>query len=164
MPRRSDKKANMKIVLAAAVGMAAAIVGVMWMLATPDSAQQSYARELQEISDMSKAVTQSYEDAISKWRNGEIGKDEMLAASDANLKQLSMLLTKLKEMEPSARFKEGHELTVTSLEYELQSNEHMRSYIETGDESEYEESTKLFQLAFDYEAKAFQAFAKANGT
>ncbi|MFQ5941389.1 MAG: hypothetical protein ACE5KA_06810 [Nitrososphaerales archaeon] len=86
----------------------------------------------------------------------------MLQITDNNLEQLYSLLSRLKALEPSEKFKEGHEMSVLSLEYELQSNKHMRKYVETGDQMEYEKSSELLQLAFNYESRAFAAFARTD--
>jgi len=162
VPRRSDVRSNQKLMIALMVGAIAVAVGVSAVLASQPSNQETYITELQEISDQSKAVTQSYDDAISEWQNGQVEDSEMTRITERNLGQLELLLSRLKALEPPGRFADGHELIIRSLEYEMQSNEHMLKYIETRDQAEYEKSSELFQLAFDYEAKAFEAFAKAN--
>jgi hypothetical protein len=163
MPSRRDaSRSNQKLVIVAVVGVIAAAIGINAIFVTQASSSDRYVIQLQEISDQSRVVTQNYENSIGKWKDGLIGNAEMLQITDNNLEQLQSLLSRLKALEPPEKFREGHEMSVLSLEYELQSNKHMRSYVETGDQAEYEKSTELFQLAFNYESEAFAAFAKAN--
>ncbi len=162
MPRRSDVRSNQKLMIALMVGAIAVAVGVSAVLASQPSSQETYIAELQEILDQSEAVTKSYEGAIMEWKHDQVDDTEMIRITERNLEQLGSTLARLRALEPPDRFAEGHQLITLSLEYELQSNEHMLKYFETGDPAEYEKSSELFQLAFDYEAKAFEALSKAN--
>jgi hypothetical protein len=162
MPRRTKTGSQRILVVSIAVGIVAAVVGVNAILASQQSSTEDYVRQLQKISDQSMALTSSYEDSIGKWKNGLIDDEEMLGITDSNLQQLESLASKLKSLEPPEKFREGHEMGILSLQYELESNRHLRNYIVTGDEEEYKKSNELFQLAFDYESKAFEAFSKAN--
>jgi hypothetical protein len=150
------------LVIVIAVGIIALVLGINALLVTQASSSDRYIMELQEISDQSRATTQNYEDSVGKWKNGMITDTEMLTITDNDLAQLQSLLSRLKSLEPPEKFKEGHELSILSLEYELQSNKHMRNYVETGDQAEYEKSLELLQLAFNYESRAFAAFSKNN--
>lgn len=162
MPKRRAKPRSQRLLIAIALGIVAVAIGINAFFIAQTSASDRYIIELQEISDQSGAITQTYEDAIGRWQNGKIDNNEMLQITDDNLDQLQSLLSRLKSLDPPDKLKEGHELSVLSLEYELQSNKHMRNYIETGDESEFEKSSELLQLAISYESKAFASFAKAN--
>lgn len=166
MPKRrtTTTRSNTKIVIAIAVGIVGGVIGINAVLLAQVTGTERYLRNLQEISDQSQVITQNYEDSIAKWNEGLIDDEEILQITDENLGQLEALLSRLKLLDPPEQFREGHDMSVLSLEYELQSNRHMRNYIETGDEQEYERSSELLQLAFNYESKAFEAFAKSRNT
>ncbi len=162
MPKRNISSSNQKLVIVVAAGVIAVIIAVNAIFITQPSSNEHYVIQLQEISDQSMTITQNYESSIGKWEDGLIDNSEMLQITDNNLEQLQSLLSRLKALEPPEKFREGHEMNILSLEYELQSNKHMRNYVETGDQAEYEKSIELFQLAFNYESEAFAAFSKAN--
>lgn len=162
MSRKRSSSSKQTKFIAIVVGIAAAVIGINAFFITQPSSSERYVIELQEISDQSRVVTQSYEESIRRWQDGTIDDAEMLQITDDNLAQLQLLLSRLKSLEPPDRLKEGHDLSVLSLEYELQSNKHMRNFIETGDENEFEKSSELLQLAISYESRALAAFAEAN--
>lgn len=160
--REKNPRSQQKLVLVIAGGIVAAVLGISAVLMMQESTSEHYIKQLQEISDQSRTITQNYEDSITKWKDGSIDNAQLLQTTDKNLEQLQLQMSRMKALEPPEKFKEGHEMSILSLEYELQSNEHMRKYVETGDQAEYEKSSKLFQLAFDYEAKAFEALGNTN--
>lgn len=160
--REKNPRSQQKLVLVIAGGIVAAVLGISAVLMMQESTSEHYIKQLQEISDQSRTITQNYEDSITKWKDGSIDNAQMLQITDKNLEQLQLQMSRMKALEPPEKFKEGHEISILSLEYELQSNEHMRKYVETGDQEEYKKSSELFQLAFDYESKAFEALGNTN--
>jgi hypothetical protein len=163
MPRRREKpQSQWKLIAGISAGIIAAVLGLSAFLASQPTASESYIMELQNVSEQSRIITEKYEDSIGRWQNGTISDIEMLRITDSNLAQLEAMISRMKVLEPPEKFKEGHELSILSLEYELNSNKHLRAYVETDDDLEFERSTELLQLAFDYESKAFAAFAGAN--
>ncbi|MEM2760019.1 MAG: hypothetical protein QXU32_10740 [Nitrososphaerales archaeon] len=162
MPRRRNPRSQRIMAVSIAAGIIGAVLGINAVLVPQKSDSEKYVLLLQEVSDQSMTLTQNYESAIGKWRAGLIDNAEMLRITDSNLEEIKSLISRLKAVEPPERFKEGHEMSILSLDYELQSNTHMRKYIETGNQYEYDKSTELLQLAFDYESKAFQAFSEAS--
>lgn len=163
MPKKREKRdSKFKLVIFVAVGIVAAVVGLNAVLISQAPDTSSYVAQLHEISDESRFVTQIYEDAIGQWKEGAISDEHMITATDENLNQLENLLLRLRALDPPDRYQEAHDMLILSLEYEHESNEHMRSYVQTRNEAEFEKSTELLQLAFNYESEAFAAFAAAN--
>lgn len=162
MPRtRRDPKSQRILVVTVCVGIVAAVLGISFVLMTQTTNGENYIRTIQSVSDESRALTQPYEDSIAKWQNWQISKEEILQITDRHLENLDRLLTKLKSQEPPEKFHTAHELSILSLGHELQSDQHMRNYIETGKEEERKMSATLLQRAFDYETQAFEEFSRA---
>ena len=162
MPRtRRDPKSQQILVVIVGVVIIAVVVGVSFILMTQATNSENYIKTIQSVSEQSRAFTQTYEDYIAKWEDDQISNEEMLQITDSHLENLNGLLTKLKSMEPPEKFRIAHELSVLSLSHELQSDRHMRNYIETGNSDEYEISVELLQKAFDYETQAFAEFSRA---
>ena len=163
MPRRRDNThSHQKLIIVIAAGIVVLIMGINGIHLAQKSSNDTYILELNEISNQSRLTTKNYENSIGEWKSDVMGDIEMLRITDNNIEQLQSLLSQLKSLEPPEKFKDGHEMNILSLKYELQSNKHMRVYVETHDQAEYEKSSELFQLAFDYETKAFALFIKAN--
>jgi len=162
MPRtRRDPKSQQILVVIVGVVIIAVVVGVSFIFMTQATNSENYIKTIQSVSEQSRAFTQTYEDSIAKWEDDQISMEEMLQITDSHLENLDGLLTKLKSMEPPEKFRAAHELSVLSLSHELQSDRHMRNYIETGNIDEYEISVELLQKAFDYETQAFEEFSRA---
>jgi hypothetical protein len=163
MPRtRRDPKSQRILVVTVFVGIVATVLGVSFMLMTQATNRENYVITIQNVSDEARVLTRTYEDSIAKWENGLTSKEQILQITDSHLENLNRLLTKLKSLEPPEKFLDAHELSILSLDHELQSDQHMRSYIETGKEEEREMSATLLQKAFDYEAEAFEEFSRAS--
>ena len=163
VPRtRRDPKSQRILVVTVFVGIVAAVLGASFMFMTQATNRENYVRTIQNVSDEARVLTQTYEDSIAKWQNSQTSKEQILQITDNHLENLNRLLTKLKSLEPPEKFRAAHELSILSLDHELQSDQHMRNYIETGKEEEREMSATLLQKAFDYEAKAFEEFSRAS--
>ena len=163
MPRtRKDAKSNRFLVIIIGGAIIAATIGISFMLVTQATNSDNYVRTIQSISDQSRALTHTYENSFAKWRAGEIGTEEMLRVTDIQLENLEGLVTKLKNTEPPEKFRLAHELSILSLNQELQSDMHIRNYIETGNDDEYQRSEELLQKALDYETQAFEEFSRAS--
>lgn len=158
---RKDPKSKQFLVIVIGGAIIATVVGISFVLMTQATDSENYVRSVQSISDQSRAFTQTYENSISEWHDGEISREEMLQITDNQLENLDGLLAKLRGMEPPEKFRLAHELSILSLSHELQSDRHMRNYIETGNNDEYDRSVEFLQKAFDYETQAFEEFSRA---
>jgi hypothetical protein len=162
MPRtKKDPKSQQILVAAIGGGIIAVVLGISFVLMIQATNSENYIKTIQSVYDQSRIFTQTYEDSIANWQNGQMTKEEMLRITDRQLEKLDGLLTKLKSMEPPDKFRAAHELGILSLSHELQSDKHMRNYIETGNDDEYQMSVELLQKAFDYEREAFDEFSRA---
>ena len=111
MPRtKKDTKSQQRVVIIIGVGIIAAVIGVSFVLMTQATSNENYIKTIQSISDQSRIVTQSYEDSIAKWQDGQISKEEMLEISERQLEKLDTLLATLNSMEPPEKFRVAHEL------------------------------------------------------
>ncbi len=162
MPRtRKDPKSQQFQVIVIGGAIIATVVGISFVLMTQATNNESYIKSIQTISDQSRASTQAYENSINEWYDGKITREEMLQITDNQLENLNALLTRLRDIEPPEKFQFAHELSILSLSHELQSDRHMRNYIETGNDDERDRSVEFFQKAFDYETQAFEEFSRA---
>ena len=158
---RKDPKSKQFLVIVIGGAIIATVVGVSFVMMTQATNSENYIKSIQIISDQSRAFTQTYENSINEWYDGEISREEMLQITDNHLGNLNGLLSKLRGMEPPEKFQLAHELSILSLSHELQSDRHMRNYIETGNDDEYDSSVEFLQQAFDYETQAFEEFSRA---
>ncbi len=158
---RKDPKSKQFLVTVIAGAIIATVVGISYVLMTQATDKENYVRLIQIISDRSREFTQAYENSITEWNDGEISREEMLQITDNHLEHLNGLLAELRSMEPPEKFRLAHELSILSLNHELQSDMHMRNYIETGNDDEYDRSVEFLQKAFDYETQAFEEFSRA---
>jgi hypothetical protein len=160
---KSTKRSRLLLIFG---GILAAALGASWMIMSQVTSQvessDDYIRTIQSISDQSKSFTQSYEDSIGKWRDGKIDRGEMLQITDDHLGRLEGLLGRLDQINPPERFRMAHQFTMDSLTNELESDRHMRNYVDTGNEDEYQKSVEFLQKAFDYETRAFAEFGRAS--
>ncbi|MGH9876763.1 MAG: hypothetical protein ACRD5H_03940 [Nitrososphaerales archaeon] len=162
MPRaRRDPKSKQFLVIVIGGAIIATVVGISFVLMTQATNDENYIKSIQNMSDQSRAFTQAYENSINEWNDGKISREEMLQITDSQLENVNGLLAKLRSMEPPEKFRLAHELSILSLSHEVQSDRHMRNYIETGNDDEYDRSVESLQKAFDYETQAFEEFSRA---
>lgn len=144
------------------IGIIAVVIGVSWIMLNQVDSSEDYVNRIQSISGQSKSFTQEYEDSIARWRDGQIDKREMLQITDTHLERLDNLIVELNNIAPPEKFRNAHEFTTGSISNEMESDRHMRNYIDTGNNDEYQKSVEFLQKAFDDETTAFAEFSKAS--
>ncbi|MEM0030570.1 MAG: hypothetical protein QW572_07955 [Candidatus Nitrosocaldus sp.] len=144
------------------VGVVAAIVAVSLMIYTERSKQENYAIAIQRLNAEAKQITEHYNNEYALWEKGLIDDANMIEIVDSVMMNQQRIINTMKNLNVPDIYKEAHEHNVKSLEYEYESNEHFKRYLESKDEDELKRSQELLQLSFEYEMKALNLY-RGNG-
>ncbi|MCS6768558.1 MAG: hypothetical protein RMJ59_04185 [Candidatus Nitrosocaldus sp.] len=143
-------------------GVVAAIVVVSLMIYSERSKQENYAIAIQRLNVEAKQITEHYNNEYALWEKGLIDDAEMIEITESVMMNQQRVINMMKSLDVPDIYREAHEYNVKSLEYEYQSNEQFKRYLESRDEEAYKRSQELFQLSFEYEMKALSLY-RGNG-
>lgn len=158
--RKKDNKINIKLFLGLVPAIVATVMLVNLIMSMQHGNEQDYVNEVEDIWQQASILTKDYDSWLTKWKNGELDDAEMIDITNKNVNDMQLLIDRLENIEPPERLKDAHQFSISSLQYEKESNEHIIKYIETKDEQYLEKSQELFQNAFEYESKAFTEFSR----
>ena len=122
---------------------------------------QSFGDSLAQIQNDLKNETANYDAKIALYQNGTITKQDILQISDVHLSVLSDMLSKYNKLKPPEPFAPSLELFKLSTQTQLDSDNLLKQWIQTGDNSTKIRSDQLLEQSFYYETKALDSFNKA---
>ena len=113
-------------------------------------------------------MTQNYQSEIGKWLLKQYDNKTMVLITDKYLPQFQKLVTRAQALQPVTRaqalqptttkYLQAKDLYVKSLQSEIGSYMHFRSFLATGNNTEDDISTQLLTNALKYEINSFAAF------
>jgi hypothetical protein len=110
------------------------------------------------ISD-SHSLTQSYQKEIGKWQSKQYDNKTMISVTDNYLPEFEKLVNRAESLQPTtAKYLQAKDLYIKSIQSEMGSYKHFRTFLITGNKTEDDISTQLLSNALKYEIKSFAAF------
>jgi hypothetical protein len=112
----------------------------------------------------------AYQDEIAKLQSGVYDNQTFVTVTDLYLQMYQQLLARAGTLNQSAaslpqNYSKAIDLYSESIRTEMESQEHLRNYISTGDLAENEKSIQLLSESLKFELEAFKAFRSvANDT
>ena len=121
----------------------------------PQPFQLSYEMLINE----SYSLTQSYQKEIGKWQSRQYDNKTMILITDNYLPKFQKLVNRAASLQPTtSKYLQAKDLYIKSLQSEIGSYIHFRSFLVTGSRTEDDTSTQLLSNALHYEIKSFAAF------
>jgi hypothetical protein len=107
----------------------------------------------------SHSLTQNYQKEIGKWQSKQYDNKTMILITDKYLPEFQKLVNRAQALQPTtAKYLQAKDLYVKSLQSEMKSYIHFRSFLATGSKTEDDISTELLSNALKFEIKSFAAF------
>jgi hypothetical protein len=120
---------------------------------------QSFHIDYEMLINDSHSLTQNYQKEIGKWQSKQYDNKTMISITDNYLPEFQKLVNRAQSLQPTtAKYLQAKDLYVKSLQSEIRSYIHFRSFLVTGQSTEDDTSTQLLSNALKYEIKSFAAF------
>jgi hypothetical protein len=127
---------------------------------------QKFGDDLAQIQTDLKNETLSFDSQLKQYNGGQLSKDVMLKITDNHTTNLEKILSRYDQLKAPDTFGPSLQLFKLSSQKELESDQNLRMWIATGDNSTRAKSDQLLQQAFQYEMNALQSYndAKSKGS
>ena len=121
----------------------------------------NFGNELQTIQDDLKGEQADFYSKVSMWKEASITKDQILEYGHIHVLRMNDIITKYTELQMPDAFSGSVKLFKLSTEMQLESDQHLLSWIENDDETEKIRADELLQASFEYEMAALSSFEMA---
>ncbi|HEY7569856.1 MAG TPA: hypothetical protein VH796_00680 [Nitrososphaeraceae archaeon] len=118
----------------------------------------SFANSIASLVKKAHDVSLSYTNETGKSGKGQVDNKTKIAITDSFKPKFQSLINEAKALQPPKQLQNATDLYIKSLESQLQSNNHYRSYLATNNATENKLSTKLLSDSSNYEFEAFKKF------
>ena len=159
-PVRSSKK-GLYFVIIAGVVIIGLVIGVSYYVEQARISGQRFGNNLEQIqSDLKKQIS-DYESNLTIWKEGGLTKQEMLQISENHLIELEKILKRYDKLTTPQAFTSSVELFKRSTQTQIESDNLLKEWIETGDNATKIRSDQILQQSFEYETSALASFNTA---
>ena len=139
------------------------IIATIYYFYSAEQAQirgYNFGNELQAIQDDLKGEQTDFYSKVSMWKEASITKDQILEYGHTHVLRMNDIITKYTELQMPDAFSGSVKLFKLSTETQLESDQHLLSWIENDDETEKIRADELLQASFEYEMAALASFEK----
>lgn len=155
------KKIQNIIIGIVAISVIGAIAAYNYSVEQTKQKGLQFGIELEQIQQEVKDLQVKFYSEKTKWEEGDITKEELLAFYDEHLNKFREIIAKYDELDPPELFESSVELLKISSETQLSSDSEYIKWIETGDESAKIRSDTQFQESVEYELQGLVEFYSA---
>ena len=120
----------------------------------------NFGNELQAIQDDLKGEQTDFYSKVSMWKEGSISKEQILLDGEVHIGKMKNIIAKYSDLQFTDVFSGSVKLFKLSTETQLESDQHILSWIENDDETEKIRADELLQASFEYEMAALASFEK----
>jgi hypothetical protein len=124
--------------------------------------KERFAGSFQGIVDETRLLDQDYQAQVKKWQTGELSNETMASITDTYLPRFQVLINRTNDLQTPTGYENVTNLYAKSIESELESYNHFRNYLLTGNITENKASDQSLSDAFKYEMESFKAFKSAS--
>ncbi|MGH9992795.1 MAG: hypothetical protein ACREAZ_09145 [Nitrososphaera sp.] len=157
---RKRKQAN-RIITYGGIAAIAAIVGFMVFLQVEAARNNDFKKAIDGIALDTIALTQEYQEEEGRWNEKQYDNSTMIGIIDKYQPRYQEILDRAQALDTPERYKVARDKLIRAVETEMQSNEHFRNYLSSGNPDEYRKSIDLFsqslQHSADYDAAMIAA-------
>lgn len=160
------KSHTMPIAIGSGIAIVVIVILVNYYLDQTTLSGQRFGDQLAQIQSDLKNETQSFDQNLTQYKNGQISKDQMLKIADAHILAVKNILPRYEDLKAPELFRPSLQLFILSTQTQLQSDETLREWIVTGNNATSAKSDQLLQQSFQYEMNALQSYqtAKSSGS
>jgi len=156
----------MPIAIGSGVAIVAIVILVNYYLDQTSLSGQRFGDQLAQIQSDLKNETQSFDQHLTQYKNGQISKDQMLKITDDHISAIKNILPRYEDLKAPELFRPSLQLFKLSTQTQIESDETLREWIVTGNNATSAKSDQLLQQSFQYEMNALQSYetAKSGGS
>ncbi len=155
------RKQTRRIITIGGIAAITALVAFMVFLQVEASRNNDYKRAFEQIVIDINALTQQYHTEEGMWLAKEYDNSTMIAIIDQYLPRYQGLVDRAEALDTPERYREAHGYLVSAIDSEKKSNEHLRNYLATGDQEEYDRSSSMLSKSLADSARADAAIKAA---
>ncbi len=156
-----NPKKRLQIAIAAGVAIVAIVIALNYNFDQANLTGQKFGDDLALLQSDLKNETLSFDSQLSSYQKGDISKAQMLNITDSHLEKMQKILVRYDSLRPPATFASSLQLFRLSTQTQLQSDQALREWVQTGDNSTRAKSDALLQQSFQYEMNALSSFNNA---
>lgn len=156
-----DPKRTTKIAIIVGVAIIATAIGVSYNLDMADLKGQKFGNDLAGIQSDLHNETANFDGNLTMYEKAQISKNQMLNITDLHLARMQSILTRYDSLSPPDSFTASLQLFRLSTQTQIDSDNLIKQWIQTGDNSTRAKSDQLLQESFQYEMNALQSYGRA---
>jgi len=119
----------------------------------------AFVKSFEKLVKEAHNLTQSYQNEIGKWKAHQYDNKTMISVTDSYLPEFEKLVNRAESLQPTtAKYLQAKDLYIKSIQSEMGSYKHFRTFLITGNKTEDDISTQLLSNELKYEIKSFAAF------
>lgn len=153
-----NPKRNLQIAIIGGVSIIVAVILINYNLDQANLSGQRFGNRLASIQSELGNETTSFDANLTMYEKGQITKDQMLNITDAHLSKMQDILARYDSLNPPEPFAPSLQLFRLSTQTQLESDNLLKQWIQTGDNSSKVKSDQLLQQSFQYEMNALQNY------
>ncbi len=165
MKKKKERPPNPKRRTQIAIGIGAAvIVAVILFNYNLDQATlkgQKFGDDLALIQSDLHNETANFDANLTMYEKGQISKEQMLNVTNTHLAKMQDFLTRYDALSPPESFIAPLQLFRLSTQTQIESDNLLKQWVETGDNATRAKSDQLLQESFQYEMNALQSYNHA---
>ena len=142
------RKRTSRIITYAGIGAIAAIIAFMVLLQVQNAKNNDFKKSIDNIAFDAISLTRQYQAEEGKWVNRQYDNNTMISIVDKYLPRYQQLIDRADALDTPERYKAASMYLVSAIESEKESNEHFRTYLVTGNQTEYQRSSDLLSESF----------------
>lgn len=160
------KSHTLPIAIGVGITIVAIVIAINYYLDQTSISGQRFGDQLSQIQSDLKNETLSFDAQLTQYKNGQISKDQMLKITDDHILSMKNILPRYEQLKAPESFVPSLQLFKLSTETQIESDNVLREWINTGDNATRAKSDQLLQQSFQYEMNALQSYenAKSKGS
>jgi hypothetical protein len=160
----SNPKKRLQIAIVAGVAIVAVVIAFSYNFDQAKLTGQKFGDDLALLQSDLKNETLSFDSQLSSYEKGDLSKAQMLNITDNHIEKMQDFLIRYDSLRPPEPFVSSLKLFRLSTETQLESDQALRDWVQTGDNSTRAKSDELLQQSFQYEMNALQSFNNAKSS
>ena len=156
-----NPKKRLQIAIIVGVVIVIAVIAVNYNLDQANLKGQRFGDSLSLIQSDLDNETASFDSKLTMYEKGQISKGQMLNMTDTHIAKMQDILTRYDTLSPPEPFVASLQLFRLSTQSQIESDNLLKEWVQTGDNSTRAKSDQLLQESFQYEMNALQSYNNA---
>lgn len=161
LPSPPNPKKRIQIAIGIGIAIVAAVIAINYDLDQSNLKGQRFGESLSLIQSDLKNETSVFDAKLTMYEKGQISKDQMLNITDIHIERMQNILTRYDSLSPPEPFVASLQLFRLSTQSQIDSDNMLREWVQTDDNSTRAKSDQLLQESLQYEMNALQSYNNA---